>query len=84
MNKSNKGLLAGVGIGVVAVLLLQLLVGVVIAITGSYDIAASRDHMSFVRWMLSTTQQCSQANGGSGGGPTGYTTNEYRQRRKRI
>ncbi len=56
MNKSNKSLLAGIGVGVTAALLLQLLAGVVIAVTGSYDIAASRDHTSLVRWMLSTTQ----------------------------
>lgn len=56
MKKENKGLLAGAGIGVIAVLLLQLLAGIVIAVTGSYDIAASRDHTALVRWMLSTTQ----------------------------
>lgn len=55
MKKENKGFAFGVGVGVIVTVLAQFAVGLVIALTGSYDIAASRDHTPMVRWFLDTT-----------------------------
>ena len=54
MKKQNKSFAVGVGIGVVATFFVQFLLAVAIAITGGYDVAASRDHTPLVRWMLNT------------------------------
>jgi len=57
MKKQNKSFAVGVGIGVVATFFVQFLLAVAIAITGGYDVAASRDHTPLVRWMLNTTME---------------------------
>lgn len=57
MKKENKSFAIGVGIGIIATVLVQFLLSLVIAITGAYDIAASRDHTPLVRWMLDTTME---------------------------
>lgn len=55
MNQSSKrGGIGALG-GIVAVLLVGLLVLIIIAYTGSYNVAASEDHGEFTRWFLETT-----------------------------
>lgn len=55
MTKPAKAFSTGLGAGVVGVLLILLLIAVVTAYSGAYDIAAIEDHTPFVRWLFMTT-----------------------------
>lgn len=61
MTKPAKHLLLGGAAGVVGLLLLTLLIVMLVAYGGGYNIAASQDHSSFVRWALDTTMKNSVA-----------------------
>ena len=50
MAQSGKILLKGALAGIVGLLLLLLLVGLVVVYTGAYNVAATDEHTSVVRW----------------------------------
>jgi len=61
MRQNTKALIKGGLAGFGFALLLGLLLILFIAYTGAYDIAASKDHSPFGRWMFSTTMKNSVA-----------------------
>jgi mono/diheme cytochrome c family protein len=61
MQPTMKHLATGAAIGVVATLLLALIIGIWVAYSGAYNVAATEDHRSAVRWVLDTTMQNSVA-----------------------
>lgn len=52
----------GPGLGVAGVLFVLLLVAIAIAYTGGYNIAATQDQTTFVRWAFTTTMHSSAKN----------------------
>lgn len=55
MEKSTRSLGTGFGLGVIASALALLLIALIVAYTGAYNIAATEDHTSFTRWTFDTT-----------------------------
>lgn len=54
-------LAAGAVIGLVLIILVALMVGLGVAYTGVYNVAATQDHQPIVRWTLDTTMRNSVA-----------------------
>lgn len=61
MQSTDNNFLKGLATGVVLAALFGLLIVLLVAYTGAYNIAASQDHSPFVRWLFSTTMEHSVA-----------------------
>ncbi len=61
MQQDKSVLLKGIAGGAVLAALFGLLLVLLVAYTGAYNIAASQDHSPFVRWVFSTTMNNSVA-----------------------
>lgn len=59
MENGKRGIWVGVALGVVAALLGLLVIALVVASTGAYNVAASEGHAAGTRWLLDTTMHAS-------------------------
>lgn len=55
MARSSKNFGTGIVAGVLVTLLGLLLIALLVAYTGAYNVAATKEHRSFVRWLFETT-----------------------------
>ncbi|MFT5032138.1 MAG: hypothetical protein ACI9OO_000068 [Bacteroidia bacterium] len=65
MKSNTKCLATGAVVGAIGTLIAGALVGVTVAYTGAYNVAATEDHQPLVRWALGTTIKSSVAGGAS-------------------